>query len=163
MKNEPWVYAGFWLRVWATIIDAVLETIVILPILLGIYGTDYILDPENTGGVWDVLLSWVVPALAIIAFWIYKSATPGKMVIKAKIIDEKTGNKPSNAQFIGRYFAYFASIIPLGLGFFWVAFDRKKQGWHDKLSGTVVVREGAERVNDGKNSGIRGVHRESRS
>lgn len=61
MKNEPWVYAGFWLRVWATVIDAVLETIVILPILLGIYGTDYILDPENTGGVWDVLLSWVVP------------------------------------------------------------------------------------------------------
>lgn len=42
---------------------------------------------------------------------------------------------------IGRYLAYYVSLIPFGLGFIWVAFDGRKQGWHDKLAGTVVVRK----------------------
>ncbi|RYY81863.1 MAG: RDD family protein, partial [Comamonadaceae bacterium] len=36
--------------------------------------------------------------------------------------------------------AYFVSAIPLCIGFLWVAWDPRKQGWHDKLAGTVVVR-----------------------
>ena len=51
------------------------------------------------------------------------------------------GAKPSTGQLIGRYFGYYVSTIPLFLGFVWVAFDPRKQGWHDKLAGTVVVRE----------------------
>jgi uncharacterized RDD family membrane protein YckC len=43
-------------------------------------------------------------------------------------------------QSVGRYFAYLVSIIPLCLGFAWIAFDARKQGWHDKLAGSVVVR-----------------------
>jgi len=39
-----------------------------------------------------------------------------------------------------RYIGYFVSVIPFGLGFIWIAFDSKKQGFHDKLAGTVVVR-----------------------
>jgi uncharacterized RDD family membrane protein YckC len=70
----------------------------------------------------------------------YKSATPGKMVIGAKIVNARTGRQPSTGQLIGRYFAYYISLIPLGLGYLWVAWDPKKQGWHDKLAGTVVVR-----------------------
>ncbi len=62
------------------------------------------------------------------------------MAISALIVDDVTGDKPSVGQLIGRYFAYFISTLPFGLGFFWVAFDSKKQGWHDKLAGTVVVR-----------------------
>jgi len=63
------------------------------------------------------------------------------MAISAKIVDAKTGEQPSTAQFIGRYFAYFISVLPLCLGMVWVAFDMRKQGWHDKLAGTVVVRK----------------------
>ena len=63
------------------------------------------------------------------------------MVISAKIVDAQTGEKPSLGQFIGRYFAYYVSTIPFGLGLIWVAFDRRKQGWHDKLAGTVVIRK----------------------
>ncbi len=47
----------------------------------------------------------------------------------------------SNGQAIGRYLAYYVSSIPLGLGLLWVAFDRRKQGWHDKLAGTFVIRK----------------------
>lgn len=41
---------------------------------------------------------------------------------------------------VGHCFAYYVPAIPLCLGFLWVAFDSKMQGWHDKLAGTVVVR-----------------------
>jgi len=46
------------------------------------------------------------------------------------IVDADTGNKPSNGQMVGRYFGYFISSIPLGLGILWVAFDKRKQDWH---------------------------------
>lgn len=78
--------------------------------------------------------------VAIIAFWLMKQATPGKFAISAKIVDAKTGGEPSIGQCIIRYLAYFLSTIPLCLGFIWVAFDSRKQGWHDKIAGTVVVR-----------------------
>ena len=44
---------------------------------------------------------------------------------------------------IGRYLGYYVSIIPFCMGLIWVAFDRRKQGWHDKLAGTVVIRSKA--------------------
>ena len=62
------------------------------------------------------------------------------MAIAARIVDAKTGGKPSNAQLITRYAGYFLAIIPLFAGLVWVAFDSRKQGWHDKLAGTVVIR-----------------------
>jgi len=67
--------------------------------------------------------------------------TPGKIAIGARIVDARTGAKPSTGQLIGRYFGYYVSTIPLFLGLIWVAFDSRKQGWHDKLAGTVVVRD----------------------
>jgi uncharacterized RDD family membrane protein YckC len=92
-------------------------------------------------GPMDFLISWIFPAVAVILFWVAKQATPGKMAISAKIVDAQTGNAANQTQLIGRYLAYYLSAIPLGLGFIWVAFDERKQGWHDKLSGTVVVRK----------------------
>lgn len=133
-------YAGFWIRVVASIIDSVLILLVTMPILIGIYGMAYLESTALVAGSWDFLISWVFPAAAVIIFWIYRSATPGKMIVKAKIVDAKTGGKPSTGQLIGRYFGYYVSMIPLFLGFIWVAFDKRKQGWHDKLAGTVVIR-----------------------
>ncbi|HON39390.1 MAG TPA: RDD family protein [Desulfomonilia bacterium] len=136
-------YAGFWVRVGATLIDSILIMLITLPILISIYGWDYLLM-EETGliaGPADFLITWVLPAVAIIVFWITKQATPGKMAISAKMVDASSGMAPSTGQCIGRYLAYLISMFPLCLGILWVAFDRKKQGWHDKLAGTVVVRQ----------------------
>ncbi len=135
-------YAGFWIRTGAAIIDTLLIMLVTLPLLVAIYGWAYF-DADKTGivaGPADFLISWVLPAVAVIAFWIVKQATPGKMAVSTRIVDAESGNAASTGQLIGRYFAYFAATIPLGLGILWVAFDKKKQGWHDKLAGTVVVR-----------------------
>ena len=133
-------YAGFWIRVAAAVIDSILVTLITFPIFLSVYGKQYMYSEVLIQDPIDFLISWVFPASAIIIFWIYKSATPGKMAISASIVDAKTGQRPSPGQCIGRYLAYFVSILPLMLGIIWIAFDSKKQGWHDKLAGTVVVR-----------------------
>ncbi|WP_409526000.1 RDD family protein [Nitrincola sp. MINF-07-Sa-05] len=142
MQDQGLEYAGFWVRTGATIIDSILIMLITFPIIISVYGWAYF-DMENTGliaGPVDFLVSWVLPAILVIAFWIYKQATPGKMAVSAKIVDATTGLPASNAQLVGRYFAYLVSMIPLFLGLIWVAFDKRKQGWHDKLAGTVVVK-----------------------
>jgi uncharacterized RDD family membrane protein YckC len=96
------------------------------------------------------LLNYILPAVAVVIFWVYKSATPGKIVLKLTIVDAKTGGKPSVGQFIGRYLAYYISSIPLLLGILWVGIDKRKQGWHDKLAGTVVIRENCLRHRDAR-------------
>ena len=104
-----------------------------------LYDPAYSAGAELSGPA-ELLLNWVFPAIAVIVFWIYRQATPGKMIIGAKIVDANTGGPPSTGQLIGRYLGYYVSMIPLFLGMIWVAFDARKQGWHDKLAGTVVVR-----------------------
>ena len=132
-------YAGFWVRVVASVVDSLLIVAVTWPILFGIYGMQVIESQDLIMGFWDFLISWVFPAIAVILFWSYRSATPGKMAVKIKIVDAKTYGNPSTGQLVGRYFAYFVSMLALLLGFLWVAFDSRKQGWHDKLAGTVVI------------------------
>jgi uncharacterized RDD family membrane protein YckC len=133
-------YAGFWIRTAASIIDSIIILIIIVPILTTIYGADYWLAESFILGVWDILFNYILPAIAVIIFWVYKSATPGKMATKLTIVDAKTGGKPFTGQFIGRYLAYYVSILPLFLGLIWVGIDKRKQGWHDKLAGTVVIK-----------------------
>jgi len=133
-------YAGFWVRMGASLIDSLLLLMIMVPVLLGVYGEFYFESTELVQGPVDFLMNYVFPAVMVICFWIIWSATPGKMAISATIVDAKTGGEPSVGQYVGRYFAYLLAALPLGLGLIWVAFDPRKQGWHDKLAGTVVVR-----------------------
>lgn len=138
--QEEWIYVGFWARVGASIIDSILVMMVTVPLLYSIYGADYFISTEILRGPGDLVISYVLPAVAVILFWYFRSATPGKMVIGAKIVDAQTGEQPSTGQLIGRYAGYFVSMFPLMLGLIWVGLDKKKQGWHDKLARTVVVK-----------------------
>ena len=133
-------YAGFWIRSLASLIDSVLITFIIAPIGYAIYGAEYLGAERSILGFWDVILHYIFPMIAVITFWVYKSATPGKIILQLIIVDAATGEKPSIAQFIGRYFAYIPASLPLFIGIIWVAFDEKKQGWHDKMAKTIVVR-----------------------
>ena len=135
-------YAGFWIRVLAALIDSVLIVLVTYPFLIAIYGWAYV-DGEHPGfvhGPADFLLTWIAPAVASIVFWIYRQATPGKMIVSAKVVDARTGRALTLGQSLLRYAGYFVALLPIGLGILWVAFDARKQGWHDKLAKTVVVR-----------------------
>jgi uncharacterized RDD family membrane protein YckC len=134
-------YAGFWIRVGATLIDTVIIIIVLMVPLSFIYGQQYLLGDQYLRGFWDLILGYVVPIVATIWFWLRFMGTPGKMALKLRVVDARTGNKLSLGQAIGRYFAYILSILPLGLGFIWIGIDSRKQSWHDKLAGTVVIRD----------------------
>ena len=106
-----------------------------------IYGSEYWVSEQTVKGFWDLLLGYIVPFIATIWFWLRFFGTPEKMATRLKIVDARTGQKLTIPQSIGRYFAYLVSTIPLFLGFVWVGSDKRKQGWHDKLAGTVVIRD----------------------
>jgi uncharacterized RDD family membrane protein YckC len=143
MNTNDFEYAGFWIRTWAALIDSALIAIITYPILTWVYGSTYWSSDKMIQGPADLLFTWIFPTIAVILFWATKQATPGKMAIAAKIVDAQTGNNATTGQLIARYAAYFIAVIPLCLGIFWVGLDSRKQGWHDKLSGTVVIRKKA--------------------
>jgi uncharacterized RDD family membrane protein YckC len=134
-------YVGFWKRLLAFFIDTLILVTVFVTIAIAIYGRRYVqLASQGQTLLFDVLVQFVLPAVAAILFWRYRGATPGKMLVSARIVDAATLGAPSTGKLIGRYFAYIVSSIFM-LGFIWIAFDRRKQGWHDKLAGTVVIQE----------------------
>jgi len=134
-KVEDQEHAGFWIRTFATVIDSVLMILLILSLvmMLGLGETEKIFGPMN------IVLNLSLIATTIV-FWIFKGATPGKMITKIKMVDAKTGDSLTASQSVIRYLGYVISTLPFMLGFFWIAFDKNKQGWHDKIAGTVVIK-----------------------
>jgi len=139
MENQE--YAGFWIRVGASLIDSVVFLLVFAIPLTVIYGTNYWVQEVTTSGSWDVLIRYIAPVVITVWFWKKYLGTPGKMILRLRVVDAKTGQALSTPQAIGRYLGYYVSAIPFLLGFFWIGIDKRKQGFHDKLAGTVVVRD----------------------
>jgi uncharacterized RDD family membrane protein YckC len=71
-------------------------------------------------------------------FWTLVGYTPGKALLGLKVV-RKNGAKLSFGRSLLRFFSYWISLIPLALGFFWILWDTKRQGWHDKIAGTQVL------------------------
>ena len=130
-------YAGFWARAAAFVLDAVIVSVILVPLLvLGFGLREVSLDPAEQW--WDLIVL-VAIAAAVIGFWRYCGATPGKLALALKVVDARSGQPPSTGRLVVRFLAYFVSAMPLYLGFLWIAIDRRKQGWHDKIAGTVVI------------------------
>jgi len=152
----PVRYVGFWVRSLASLVDIVLSSIVLAPLgmLLNVevdtgldLGSGIQLDwlaisrmlrPHSLA---SFTVNVLLPAVAVLAFWFTRGSTPGKMIFSAVIVDARTLDKPGQGQLVARYLAYYVSLLAFGLGFLWIAFDGRKQGWHDKIAGTVVVRK----------------------
>lgn len=132
-------YVGFWVRVFASLIDSVLMALVLLPFAYTLYGEDLISRQGQLEGWSNILFNYLIPLAIVLLFWFYRSATPGKMLLKAEIVDEDSLGKPQAWQWIVRYLGYYVSMLVLGLGFLWVGWDARKQGFHDKLARTVVI------------------------
>jgi uncharacterized RDD family membrane protein YckC len=141
MERPDMEYVGFWPRVGATVIDAIIIWVITLPVLTMIYGAAYWHDTKLIHGPAEVIVSWIFPIVATVWLWVATGQTPGKMVIGARVVDAETGERLSVGQALGRYLSYFLSMLGLFVGYLWVGFDPKKQGWHDHLAGTVVIRK----------------------
>jgi uncharacterized RDD family membrane protein YckC len=160
MESKNLEYAGFFIRLLALSIDFILLNIATYFIFSStsdyfFYDFDYFSTLEFKQSLlildvygpidflyyyFDLLKSILIPSFITLSFWFFFSATPGKILVGARIVDANTGGRPKTISLIVRYLGYFLSSI-FFLGFFWVIFDVKKQGWHDKLSRTVVVRK----------------------
>jgi uncharacterized RDD family membrane protein YckC len=132
-------YAGFWRRVAASLIDSILLIIVLalLAIPLGFIGMPVM--GGGRGGM--ILLNYVFPMVIVVALWLRFGATPGKQLLDCVIVDARTGRPLTTGQAILRYFGYYLSMLPLCLGFLWVAWSPRKQGFHDYIATTVVIHK----------------------
>ena len=130
-------YAGFWIRVVALIIYAIILCFGI-GILFLVFGTAVLLS----GSVFLVLIGYLALIAMGAAYFVLmesssNQATIGKMAVGIRVGDE-LGNRISFANSLGRYFSKYLSGIILYIGYIMVAFDVRKQGLHDKIASTVV-------------------------
>ena len=148
--------AGFWIRTCAHLIDSTLFSMIILPIFFTVFIDEFkamsvirgaqasVVAMENfvaaAHSPLGIFIQYGFPTIAVILLWRWKSATPGKMLLRLKIVDAESGGRPSTLCCVIRYFAYLVAMIPFGLGFMWVGWDERKQGWHDKIAGTLVIK-----------------------
>jgi uncharacterized RDD family membrane protein YckC len=128
-------YAGFWIRVIAYIIDAIVLNVVggiVIVILSAIIGDNAILASSLIG----LLFGWLYFAYLESS---ERQATLGKIAL-GMVVTDLDGRRISFGQATGRYFAKILSAIILLIGFIMVAFSAKKQGLHDKLANTLVIK-----------------------
>lgn len=113
--------AGFWIRIGALALDALLIAIVV-----------NVLDPS------EQFFALVLASYGAL-MWKLRGTTIGGIICNLRVV-RTDGRDIEWETAIVRALGCFLSAIPLGLGFFWIAFDSNRQAWHDKIAGTVVVR-----------------------
>jgi uncharacterized RDD family membrane protein YckC len=130
-------YIGFWPRALAQLIDNLIVTLAMVPVIL-LFGWSYF-DPHRVKSFGEVMYGTVLPLTVLWLLWRYFQSSPGKYLVGAKIVDAETLGQPSGWQLLVRMAGYLPSLLAFGLGFFWVLSDPRRQGWHDKLARTLVV------------------------
>ena len=138
MAGTTSMYAGFWRRVAAVILDGLIVGVVTVPLTLAFGDGD---------GYADAARSSAASSISAVVTWLYsalmessaKQATVGKMALGI-IVTDLEGRRIGFGKATGRHFAKILSALILGIGFIMVAFTQRKQGLHDILAGTLVIR-----------------------
>ncbi len=152
----PLVYAGFWKRFAAYLIDSIVIGIVAMIILLPFFimmGFGIVMSatsddaeqviPAVIGAIVGYLM---LGLLAAIGQWLYfalmesskHQGTLGKMALGIRVTD-LAGNRITFGRATGRYFAKIISGLTMGVGYVLAAFTEKKQALHDMIAGCLVV------------------------
>ncbi|MDO5650633.1 MAG: RDD family protein [Moraxella sp.] len=138
--DTEYEYAGFWIRFVAYLIDMLAVILILTPVLILMIWLN-LASWDNEGYDLGDAVSQVLGAVFYIFCWVRFATTPGKYLFKLKILDADTGEHLTPFKAFLRYIGYIPSAIIMGLGFIWIAFDDRKQGWHDKIANSVVVKE----------------------
>ncbi len=166
INGKKFVFSTFNKRLFASTIDILLVAILVAPInyIFSQLGMDASIiklqmQPElmlqditmvtflkmlyKSGLITYMLLMQLIiiffAGLYVVYFWYKKGATPGKMLLRCKVLDAKTGEGISIKQGIIRFLSIPLSILPLLIGLFMIDFTKKRQALHDKIAGTIVV------------------------
>jgi len=139
-------YGGFWRRLIAISIDGLLLHGIVISLFFTTqdlfltsshFGADS-LSVSVTGIVYT--FGGIVLNMAYFTFFHGMGGrTPGKMVMGLKVVRSNGEELTPGFSFL-RWVGYQVSRIFLMLGFLWAAFDARKQGWHDKIADTVVIK-----------------------
>ncbi len=120
--GEAWTLprAGFWERMGAGLLD-----LVVVSLLMALVG----------GPPWG----WVMALIYFVGMWTWRGTTLGGVILRLKVV--RLDGQPLRLDVaLVRALGAVVSLVVLFLGFLWIAWDRDRQAWHDKLAGTVVVR-----------------------
>ncbi len=135
-------YAGFWQRLAAFVIDSAIVSFVVR-VMFPVMGWDvwntqrfWLLFPLLAG---SYLLSALLTVIYHAGFWTWRGQTPGMMLLNIKVL-RGNGAPIDFGYALLRYIGYIVCGLMLGLGFLWIVFDARKQGIHDKIADTVVVK-----------------------
>ncbi len=139
--------AGFWMRALALFLDeiligAILTVVLILSSLVLGLGAGGIVKtlPEQPGTLAALAVLFVLSSLAYLTlFAAIGGQTLGKMILGLRVVT-RAGHSLGAARALLRLAGMFLAGVPGLAGFLWAAFDRERRGWHDYLSGTLVVR-----------------------
>jgi len=143
-------YAGFGRRLLAYGVDFLI-LFLFSNTLQSIMGTNIILEIMKVTSLEQMqqisssnsylnIISVLFGVFYFVYFWAKNNGqTPGKKLMAIKIV-KLDGSDLTVSNALIRYIGYFISSFVIYLGFFWILFDKKKQGWHDKIAGTVVVK-----------------------
>lgn len=145
----PDVYAGFWRRFAAALLDGILINIVSLAFYIPL-GFPFGVEEREFGEPAGLTPAfWGASIGMLVLGWLYyslmesssKQATLGKMALGIKVTDLE-GNRISFAKATGRHFAKILSSLILLIGYIMIAFTEKKQGLHDMMAKCLVVVKG---------------------
>jgi len=136
---------GFGRRFAATLIDGLLIAFLSV-IIIGVFGFLSIIvasfnpySDSNTFNILFIVSTLLVSVLYYVGMWARSDGqTIGKSTLGIRVI-RTDGSSISVGRGLLRYVGYIINGVIFSLGFIWVAFDRKRQGWHDKLAGTYVI------------------------
>jgi uncharacterized RDD family membrane protein YckC len=130
--------APIWRRVAAFLIDFLVVLLMMWGGAIG-HARSRVEDGETTAMVTFVVWALVAPSVYFIGGNALGN-TLGKFVLGLRTIRLIDGRVPGIRRGLGLWLASLLSILALGLGYLWAIWDPKKQTWHDKLAGTIVVR-----------------------
>lgn len=130
-------YGGFWIRAVAYIIDAIILGIVggILSAPLAVNYNDLNSASVRASNAIDLILS----AVYFILLWTYMGSSLGQRIFGLRVADANTGQPIPLGKAALRWLGLVLSFAVCLIGVIWVAFDARKQGWMDKIAGTVVL------------------------
>ena len=140
-------YAGFWERFAACLLDGLLHFILSLilcsPFIFAILIASPHLDEDVLSLLFQIIYYCITIPLGFLYFTIFESSsyqgTPGKMVLGIKVVNLNKG-PVSFGQASGRYFGKIISYMICYIGFIMAAFTDKKQGLHDMMAGTLIIK-----------------------
>lgn len=142
---HAWHFGGFWIRVAARLIDAVVLIAVQATFALAFFGTfagqfmPSVVRSQTVGlRVGFQILSYGIAIAYEAAFLRYRGATLGKMATGLKVV-RSSGEPLGWGISIGRYFMYMVSAITLGIGYIMAGFDDQKRALHDRVCDTRVI------------------------